>query len=50
MGSVVVAAVPSEAVLSGSVAFMGIVAAAVVLTESVHISVSEGVTVLERGN
>lgn len=36
-----------EALLSSTAPFVGVVAAAVGLTESVHISVSEGVTVLE---
>lgn len=49
VGSSVVVALASgaEALLSGSVTFVGVIAAAVALTESVHISVSEGVTVPE---
>lgn len=49
VGSSVVVALASgtEVLLSGSVTFVSVVAAAVVLTESVHISVSDGVTVLE---
>lgn len=45
--AVVALASETEALLSSSVTFVGVVAAAVASTESVHISVSEGVTVLE---
>lgn len=47
VGSSVVVASGTEVLLSSSVAFVGVVAASVGLTESVHISVSEAVTVLE---
>lgn len=47
MGSSVVVASRTEVLLSSSVAFVGVVAAAAGSTESVHISVSEAVTVLE---
>lgn len=47
VSSLVIVALPSEALLSSSVVFVGVVATVVVSTESVHISVSEGVTVLE---
>lgn len=48
-GSVVVTLASAiEGLLSGSVTFVGVVAAAVGLTESVHISVSEGGTVLVK--
>lgn len=49
VGSSVVVALASgiEGLLSSSVTFVGVVAAAVGLTESVHISASEGSTVLE---
>lgn len=47
VGSSVVVASGMEGLLSGSVTFVGVVAAAVGLTESVHISVSEDGTVLE---
>lgn len=47
VGSSVVVASGTEVLLSSSVTFVGVVAAAVGLTKSVHISVSAGVTVLE---